>query len=216
MPTEADSILRGYASDKLYYNLANAYFKVGPHTARRSSTTTGRCGWLPATPTSATTSSVAERLHEGQDRRRSRILPQDAGCARCVMSLELHCVERPLAGGCWRCCAGAVSASICWPEGLRCARPGFTAPSSLLLVCASPATWFAMTERRELLDRHVGRGHDRSTAVKSSPDKSSTDLFVLHEATVVTITVTELDDWRESRDRRRQEGWLECRTIETI
>ena len=45
---------RGVSSVKLYYNLANAYFKEDA-SARPSSITNGRCGWLPATTTSATT-----------------------------------------------------------------------------------------------------------------------------------------------------------------
>ena len=53
------------------------------------------------------------------------------------------------------------------------------------------------------------------TAVKSSPDKSSTDLFVLHEGTVVTIT-NRLDDWCEVVIADGKKGWLECRKIETI
>ena len=54
-----------------------------------------------------------------------------------------------------------------------------------------------------------------SSAVKSSPDKSATDLFVLHEGTVVTIT-DRLDGWCEVVIADGKKGWLECRKIETI
>ena len=54
-----------------------------------------------------------------------------------------------------------------------------------------------------------------STAVKSSPDKASTDLFVLHEGTKVR-TVSELGDWREIVIADGKKGWVEARTIETI
>ena len=54
-----------------------------------------------------------------------------------------------------------------------------------------------------------------SCSTKSSPDKSSTDLFVLHEGTVVTIT-NRLDDWCEVVIADGKKGWLECRKIETI
>ena len=76
-------------------------------------------------------------------------------------------------------------------------------------------TWFALGERREMLDDTSAVVMTASTAVKSSPDKSSTDLFVLHEGTVVTIT-NRLDDWCEVVIADGKKGWLECRKIETI
>ena len=54
-----------------------------------------------------------------------------------------------------------------------------------------------------------------SVSVKSSPDKASTDLFVLHEGTKVR-TVSELGDWREIVIADGKKGWVEARTIETI
>lgn len=66
-------------------------------------------------------------------------------------------------------------------------------------------TWFAVGERREMLDDTSAVVMTASTAVKSSPDKSSTDLFVLHEGTVVTITDRPRRVVR-GRNRRRQEG----------
>lgn len=57
-------------------------------------------------------------------------------------------------------------------------------------------TWFAAGERHEILDDTQAVVMTASTAVKSSPDKSSTDLFVLHEGTKVTVT-DRLDDWCE-------------------
>ena len=54
-----------------------------------------------------------------------------------------------------------------------------------------------------------------STAVKSSPDKSATDLFVLHEGTLVKIS-DRLEGWCEITIADGKKGWLECRTIERI
>ena len=54
-----------------------------------------------------------------------------------------------------------------------------------------------------------------STAVKSSPDRSATDLFVLHEGTLVEIT-NRLDGWCEITIADGKKGWLEAKTIETI
>lgn len=49
---------------------------------------------------------------------------------------------------------------------------------------------------------------------KSSPDKSGTDLFQLHEGTKVRITDT-LGDWSEVRVAQ-WEGWIETRMLERI
>ena len=78
-----------------------------------------------------------------------------------------------------------------------------------------PAEDHFLKSRREMLDDTSAVVMTASTAVKSSPDKSSTDLFVLHEGTVVTIT-NRLDDWCEVVIADGKKGWLECRKIETI
>ena len=54
-----------------------------------------------------------------------------------------------------------------------------------------------------------------SAAVKSSPDRSATDLFVLHEGTLVRIT-DRLDGWCEVTIADGKKGWIDGRTIETI
>ena len=64
-------------------------------------------------------------------------------------------------------------------------------------------------------ERHPAVVMSLSTAVKSSPDKSATDLVVLHEGTLVEIT-DRLDNWCEITIADGKKGWLECKTIETI
>ena len=76
-------------------------------------------------------------------------------------------------------------------------------------------TWFAAGERREMLDDTQAVVMSLSTAVKSSPDKSATDLFVLHEGTLVEIT-GRLEGWCEITIADGKKGWLESKTIETI
>ena len=72
-----------------------------------------------------------------------------------------------------------------------------------------------MGERREMLDESRAVVMVASTAVKSSPDKSATDLFLLHEGTVVKIT-GRLDGWCEVVIADGKKGWLESRKIEVI
>ena len=111
-------------------------------------------------------------------------------------------------------CALALFLVYLLAQRLSLRKAGFYGTVVAVLLCML-TTWFALGERREMLDDTSAVVMTASTAVKSSPDKSSTDLFVLHEGTVVTIT-NRLDDWCEVVIADGKKGWLECRKIETI
>ena len=111
-------------------------------------------------------------------------------------------------------CALALFLVYLLAQRLSLRKAGFYGTVVPVLLCML-TTWFALGERREMLDDTSAVVMTASTAVKSSPDKSSTDLFVLHEGTVVTIT-NRLDDWCEVVIADGKKGWLECRKIETI
>ncbi len=51
--------------------------------------------------------------------------------------------------------------------------------------------------------------------VKSSPDEKSTDLFVLHEGSKVTL-LDQISDWYEIRIANGSVGWLPKKTLEKI
>ncbi len=53
------------------------------------------------------------------------------------------------------------------------------------------------------------------TTVRSSPDVSGTDLYVIHEGTKVTITET-VGEWHEVKFGNANVGWVEAKTIERI
>jgi SH3-like domain-containing protein len=54
-----------------------------------------------------------------------------------------------------------------------------------------------------------------AASVKSSPDRSATELFVLHEGTKVSIGET-IDGWAEVRIADGRKGWIEDKRIERI
>ncbi len=99
-------------------------------------------------------------------------------------------------------------------QRLTLRKAGFygTLVAALLFVCA---TSFAAAGRRELLDESQAVVMPASAAVKSSPDKSATDLFLLHEGTVVRIT-DRLGEWCEIVLDDGKKGWIENRKIEII
>ena len=77
------------------------------------------------------------------------------------------------------------------------------------------ATLFAAADRSETLDRRDAVVMSSAVSVKSSPDRAATDLFVLHEGTVLR-TGDSLGDWTEVTIADGRKGWLESRHIETI
>lgn len=88
---------------------------------------------------------------------------------------------------------------------------GMTACLALFVV----ATLFAAADRSETLDRRDAVVMSSAVSVKSSPDRAATDLFVLHEGTVLR-TGDSLGDWTEVTIADGRKGWLESRHIETI
>ena len=84
---------------------------------------------------------------------------------------------------------------------------------ALMLFIAT--TLMAWSERNMLVDRNEAVVMSSALSVKSSPDKSATDLFVLHEGTVVTIGST-VDGWAEVRIADGNKGWVETDRIERI
>ncbi len=73
----------------------------------------------------------------------------------------------------------------------------------------------AYIESGEIVARTEAIVMSNSLVVKSSPDHSSTDLFVLHAGTQLEILDT-LDSWSEIRIADGKKGWVESRRIEQI
>ena len=86
------------------------------------------------------------------------------------------------------------------------------ATAALLFVVA---TAFAWSERNMLVERNEAIVMNTAVSIKSSPDRSATELFVLHEGTKVTIGET-IDGWAEVRIADGRKGWIEDERIERI
>lgn len=203
-------LARGLSSMKLYYNLANACFKEGQlgksilfyHRALRLA---------PGNDDIRHNLSVAEaRTKDNIEDIPEFFFVTWMREARHTMS----CTAWSILSLVLLACALALFLVYLLAQRLSLRKAGFYGTVVAVLLCML-TTWFALGERREMLDDTSAVVMTASTAVKSSPDKSSTDLFVLHEGTVVTIT-NRLDDWCEVVIADGKKGWLECRKIETI
>lgn len=201
---------QGLSSMKLYYNLGNACFKEG------------RLG------ESILYYRRALRLAPGNDDIRYNLGVAEARTKDNIEQIPeffltewLRSVRHMMGCTAWSLFSlvaliAALGLSLLYllARRLTLRKTGFYGTLAALLLFVV-ATWFAAGERREMLDDTQAVVMSLSTAVKSSPDKSATDLFVLHEGTLVEIT-NRLEGWCEVTIADGKKGWLESKTIETI
>lgn len=83
------------------------------------------------------------------------------------------------------------------------------------LVLFIAATSFAASQRKAMIAREGAIVMSTAAPVKSSPDRSATDIFVLHEGTKVRVVST-LDRWSEIVIADGKKGWIETDKIERI
>lgn len=208
--TYEELLSRGVSSMKLYYNLGNAYFKddrIGKailyyNRALRLAPGNDDIRYNLSVAEARTKDNI-EDIPEFFFVTWMRDIRHTMGCtAWSLLSLALLA-----------CMLGLFLVYLL-AQRISLRKAGFygTVVAALLFMLT---TWFAVGERREMLDDTSAVVMTASTAVKSSPDKSSTDLFVLHEGTVVTIT-DRLDGWCEVVIADGKKGWVEGRKIEII
>ena len=85
-----------------------------------------------------------------------------------------------------------------------------------LLVLFVLSNIFAWQQKQNLLFRKGAIIMAPSVAVKSTPAKNGTDLFILHEGTKVSITDNSMRGWLEIRIADGKEGWIERNKLEEI
>ena len=76
-------------------------------------------------------------------------------------------------------------------------------------------TAFAWSERNMLVERSEAIIMNSADSINSSPARSATELFVLHEGTKVTIGAA-IAGWAEVRIADGRKGWIEEERIERI
>ena len=186
----------GRQSGKLYYNLANAYFKE--QEIGRAILNYNRALRLnPGNEDIRYNLQVAEKMTKDHI---DAVLLSSTTWA--VLSLVFL--------------AAMLGSALFYLLSRRLVRRkiGFygTATAFLLLVLT---LCFAAIDRREAIDRTSAVVLRDAVAVKSSPDQNSTDLFILHEGTKVEIS-DRLNGWCEITIADGKKGWMECSTFETI
>lgn len=201
---------QGYGSAKLFYNLANSYFKQ--ERIGRAILFYRRALRLdPGNADARYNLTVAEaRTKDRIERVPEFFLTQWFRTVRHTMSATAWSVLS-LA---MLACALAAFLLYLLAQRLSMRKAGFygTLTAAVLFVLT---TGFAAGERRDQLDRSEAVVMAASAAVSSAPDKLATDLFILHEGTTVRI-VDRLDKWCEVTIADGKKGWIENSKIETI
>lgn len=85
----------------------------------------------------------------------------------------------------------------------------------LLLIIIILANVFAANQKKELENRNTAIVFAPTVTVKSSPNESGTDLFILHEGAKVIIKST-LGEWSEIMLEDGNVGWMPSNKIEVI
>jgi len=197
-------------SAKLYYNLANACFKED------------RLGeavlyYRRALRLAPGNEDIRHNLSVVQAQTKDRI----EAIPEFFLTAWLRALRHTMGSGAWAllslaflCLALGCFLVYLLARRLPLRKAGFygTLLSAVLFLSA---TWCAAAGRREMLDRSQAVIMSASAAVKSSPDRSATDLFMLHEGTAVEIT-GRLADWCEIVIGDGKKGWIESRKIEAI
>lgn len=86
----------------------------------------------------------------------------------------------------------------------------------VLLVVTVCANLFAREQKNELMDRTGAIVMSPTVTVKSTPDESGTELFVLHEGTKVFVEDNSMKGWKEIRLEDGNKGWIPTEAIEII
>ena len=99
-------------------------------------------------------------------------------------------------------------------EAISLRKAGFYTLCITALLCII-ATSFAYNKRQALVNSNEAVIMSTAAPIKSSPDRAATDLFVLHEGTMLTIEES-TDGWVEIRIADGRKGWIESSRIELI
>lgn len=203
-------IASGRSSVRLYYNIGNAYFKDNQLAQ-------AILYYNRALQISPGSSDVRYNLEIAESATKDNIetIPEF------VVVEWLLAVQHTMGGVAWSIIslvALAMMLSLCMlyllSQRLPLRKMGFFGSLFMFILFIGSMT-FAARERKEIIESGEAIVMNSAISVKSSPDRSATDLFVIHEGTKVGIA-TNMNDWCEITIDDGRKGWVECSTIETI
>ncbi|MDR1525727.1 MAG: tetratricopeptide repeat protein [Tannerella sp.] len=206
-----ESVLKNYGdSFELYYNLGNSYYKMGK-------TAHAILNYERALLIKPGDGDVRFNLEMAKQQTVDKIEPlQDFFLKKWFRSVQnLISVDSWATAGIlcfvlFICCLVLFFFS----KWMRLKKMGFYL-GILLFVVIIFANIFAYNQKEELINRNGAIVFSPTVTIKSSPDNSGTDLFVLHEGTKVFIRNT-VGDWHEIALEDGNIGWINKKDITVI
>lgn len=200
----------GEYSMKLYYNLANAYFKAG-EIGNAILFYNRALRLAPASDDIRHNLALAE----AQTKDRIAVVPEF------FLNRWLRSMANSMSCMAWSVISLVMLALLIsflliflLATHIPARKAGFYgAVVSLMLFVATTA--FALAVRSDMLSRESAIVMSSAISIKSSPDNSATDLFVLHEGTKVRI-LSQVDEWCEVVIADGKKGWTLKSNIEQI
>lgn len=201
---------RGEFSEELYYNLANAYFKsekLGKAILYYNKA-------LRIDPSSEDTLHNLA-LCEAQTKDKISVVPEF------FLNSWMRSMRNAMSCTAWSVLSLAMFALLLafallflLAASVKVRKAGFFGALCAVLLFVT-TTLFAVSSRSDILSHDEAIVMGSAISVKSSPDNSATDLFVLHEGTKVRI-VAEMDEWAELVIADGKKGWTEKKNVESI
>lgn len=200
----------GEYSLELYYNLANAYFKA-------DSLGKAILYYNKALRVDPSQQDVLHNLAFAEARTKDKV----AEIPEFFLSVWARAVRNTMSCTVWSVLsllsialllAFALVFLLASRIGVR--KVGFFGALCTFVVLVA-TTSFAVSSRNDMLQHDEAIIMASAISVKSSPDNSATDLFLLHEGTKVRV-VAEVDSWCEVTLADGKKGWIERKNIELI
>ena len=200
----------GEYSMKLYYNLANAYFKVGAN---------GKAilYYNKALRIAPSQEDIRHNLALAEAQTKDRIVEiPEFFLNRWLRTMRnsMSCTAWSVLSLVWLGVMLAFGLLFLLASRIRVRKVGFYG-ALFAFVLFVATTSFAVSSRNDMLSHSEAVVMGTAISVKSSPDRSATDLFVLHEGTKVKV-LTEVDEWIEVVIADGKKGWTLRSNIETI
>lgn len=200
----------GHYSARLYYNMGNAYFKQ--NMLGKAILYYNRA--LVVSP-SMDDARYNLEIAESQTKDKIAVVPEFflVRWARGVRS-TMSCNAWTILSIVLFVIALALLLLFLLASAIKVRKAGFygTIVAALLFVVT---TAFAVSERSVIINRQSAIVMSSAIAIKSSPDSSATDIFVLHEGTKVVVS-SEIDGWSEITIADGKKGWTESSHLERI
>mgnify|MGYP003288327367 CR=1 FL=1 len=206
-----DSIVKcGVESAALYYNIAGAYFKAGKsgkailnyHRSLRLDPANDDAAYNLAYAESFTKDRIEEVPRSAVSRwfaRAARIMSESCWAAVSLVALAV-----------------LLSAILFYQLSARrkVRKGGFVVALMAVVVLAVSIT-FGASARHQIMVDNEAIVLSSAAVVKASPDRTSKELFILHEGTKVEV-LSEFGEWSEIRIADGNEGWIRTTSIEKI